>query len=200
MSKNLIRRIGLDPTRRQVIAAGPVMLLSGAVLLSGCAKGISTHAGRRLRSEVSAIPLQFDVRDGFVRLNKYRRKNLLPEFAEDPRLQKAAQDYANLMGSRGLYGHEIGPGTDFKTRIFAVGFDNSAGENIGVGYGSIDEAIQGWIDSAPHRKNMLKAKYTLAGLAYGFNTSGQNERYTHFWVLIMGADDRQTAGQKFLRI
>jgi len=191
MSRHFIRRIGLDPTRRQVIAAGPVMLISGAALLTGCAKGVSTHAGRRLRTEVPSSALQFDVRDGFARLNKIRRKHWLPEFVQDPRLQKAAQDYADLMGSRGLYGHEIGPGTDFKTRIFAVGFNNSAGENLGVGYGSIDEAIQGWIDSPPHKKNMLKAKYTMAGLAYGFNTSGQNDRYTHFWVLIMGADDRR---------
>jgi uncharacterized protein YkwD len=191
MSKHMIRRIGLDPTRRQVIAAGSAMLLSGSALLTGCAKAVSTHAGRRLRSEIDATALQFDVRDGFERLNKVRRKHWLAEFRQDPRLQKAAQDYANLMGSRGLYGHEIGPGTDFKTRIFAVGFNNSAGENLGVGYGSIDEAIQGWIDSPPHRKNMLKPGYTIAGLAYAFNTSGSNEQYTHFWVLIMGADDRR---------
>jgi len=35
------------------------------------------------------------------------RKHWLPEFVMDERLQKAAQDYANLMGERGLYGHRI---------------------------------------------------------------------------------------------
>ncbi|WP_075996864.1 CAP domain-containing protein [Salaquimonas pukyongi] len=187
MGNRLVRRTGLDVRRRQVIAAGPLMLLSGGALLSGCAKGSSSHAGRRLRTDVHAQPLQFDVKDGFARLNKIRRRRLLPEFQMDGRLQKAAQDYADLMGSRGLYGHEIGPGTDFRTRIFAAGFDNSAGENLGVGYGSIDEAIEGWMDSPDHRKNMLKARYRLAGLGYAFNTSGRNERYTHLWVLIMGA-------------
>ncbi|MCB1415527.1 MAG: CAP domain-containing protein [Phyllobacteriaceae bacterium] len=183
-----MRRIGLNPRRREVIAAGPLMLLSGAALLSGCARGSSSHAGRRLRSEIDEQALQFDIEDGFDRLNKIRRRRLLPEFQMDARLQKAAQDYADLMGRRGLYGHEIGPGTDFRTRIFAVGFDNSAGENLGVGYGSIDEAIQGWMDSPAHRKNMLKPRYRLAGLAYAYNTSGRNERYTHLWVLIMGAE------------
>ncbi|MGB7334870.1 MAG: CAP domain-containing protein [Salaquimonas sp.] len=190
MSKHFIRKIGLEPTRRQVVASGSALLFSGsASLLSGCAKGSSSHAGRRLRSEVSATRLQFDVREGFAKLNKIRRKHWLPELRKDDRLQKAAQDYADLMGSRGLYGHEIGPGTDFKTRIFAVGFDNSAGENIGVGYGSVDEALIGWMESSGHRKNMLKSGYTIAGLAYGFNTSGINPRYTHYWVLIMGKDD-----------
>ena len=189
MPNRFIRKIGLDPRRRQVIAAGPVMLLSGAALLTGCACGSSTHAGRRLLSEVDDERLEFDVADGFDRLNAVRRKRLLSPFRIDPRLQKAAQDYADLMGSRGLYGHEIGPGTDFRSRIFAVGFDNSAAENLGVGYRSADEAIEGWITSPPHRKNLFAARYTIAGFAYGFNTSGRNPRYSHFWVLIMGADD-----------
>jgi len=194
MAKRTIRKIGLAPTRRDVMSTGSLMALGSlaavGITLSGCAKGpssgTSTHAGRRARSEVSANALQFDVRDGFAKLNRVRRKHWLGELQQDPRLQKAAQDYANLMGSRGLYGHEIGPGTDFKSRIFAVGFDNSAGENIGVGYGSVDEALQGWMESPGHRKNMLRSRYNLAGLAYGFNTSGRNPRFTHYWVLILG--------------
>ena len=192
----IICNIGYEPSRRDVIAAGSLLLLTASGLLQGCARGSSSHLGdigpdglganRRLRSEVSALPLQFDFADGFEKLNAIRRRHRLPEFSNDPRLQKAAQDYADLMGSRGLYGHEIGPGTDFKSRIFAVGYDNSSGENIGVGYGSVDEALDGWIESKPHKKNMLKRAYTLAGLGYGFNTSGQNPRFTHYWVLIMG--------------
>ena len=141
------------------------------------------------RSPSKPVPLHYDATAGFGKLNAIRKKHRLAIFQNDRRLQKAAQDYANLMGARGLYGHEIGPGTDFKTRIFAVGYNNSAGENIGVGYNSIDKALIGWLDSPGHRKNMLKRQYTLAGLAYGFNTSGKNPRYTHYWVLIMGKDD-----------
>jgi len=42
------------------------------------------------------------------------------------------------------------------------------------------------MDSPGHRKNMLRTRYNLAGLAYGFNTSGRNPQYTHYWVLILG--------------
>lgn len=185
MVKHRIQRIGLDPSRRRIISAG-AMLLLGTASVTGCARGSSSHAGRRSRDQVSATPIFFDKRDVFAKLNRIRRKHLLPEFLPDPRLEKAASDYAALMGKRGLYGHEIGPGTDFKSRILKAGFDGSAGENIGVGYGSIDEALQGWLDSSDHRKIMLKRRYTLAGLGYGFNTSGRNPSYTHFWVLIVG--------------
>jgi uncharacterized protein YkwD len=166
--------------------------LSAVAALQGCVTGNSSHRkNRQSPSATTATRLQFDFADGFNKLNAIRRRNLLPEFQNDPRLQKAAQDYANLMGSRGLYGHEIGPGTDFKSRILAAGFNNSSGENIGVGYSSVDKALKGWLKSPSHRKNMMKRNYNLAGLAYGFNTSGKNPRYTHFWVLNVGKAGRR---------
>jgi uncharacterized protein YkwD len=185
-----------DQTRRQFIGATSIMALSGMVLLQGCVRSSSSHSSSRLgmqqpsASQITVQPLNYDANEGFAKLNAVRTKHFLPRFQVDPRLQKAAQDYANLMGSRGLYGHEIGPGTDFKSRILKVGYNNSSGENIGVGYRSIDDALEGWMNSSGHRKNMLKRQYTVAGLAYGFNTSGRNPRYTHYWVLIMGKPDR----------
>jgi len=183
-------------SRRQFVASTSLMLLSGSLLLQGCARSSSSHSSARVGtrqtspSKMSARPLNYNASEGFAKLNAIRTKHLLPRFQIDPRLQKAAQDYANLMGSKGLYGHEIGPGTDFKSRIYAAGYNNSSGENIGVGYRSVDDALEGWMNSSGHRKNMLKRKYTVAGLAYGFNTSGINPRYTHYWVLIMGKADR----------
>lgn len=186
-------------SRRQVSIFGITALLSGVLLLQGCASsGLSYTPPRpgklpnnkRARSQISEVPLNFNVREGFEKLNAIRAKRLLPQFRQDRRLQKAAQDFANLMGSKGLYGHDIGRGTDFKSRIFAVGYDNSSGENLGVGYRSIDEALEGWLKSPDHRRNMLKPNYTLAGLAYGFNTSSRNPRYTHYWVLIMGQAEK----------
>ena len=195
---------GFEPSRRKVIAGFSLSVVSGCLMLQGCTSNPSGDVGLRPRSEVSAQPLQFDVSEGLAKLNQLRAKRGLAEFQIDPRLQEAAQRHANLMGVTGKYGHDIGRGTDFKTRIFSAGFNQSAGENIGVGYGSVDEAIQGWLESPGHRKNMLKSRYTLAGLAYAFNTSGRNDRYTHFWVLIMGAKDGEPSHEKgrpiFLRL
>ena len=146
--------------RRLLLGQGGLACLSGLVFLQGCVSG-SSHLVEPKRKAPKTVPLHYDAADGFGKLNAIRRKHRLAIFKNDKRLQKAAQDYANLMGTRGLYGHEIGPGTDFKTRIFAVGYNNSAGENIGVGYSSIDKALIGWLDSPGHRKNMLKRQYLL---------------------------------------
>jgi len=99
---------------------------------------------------------------------------------------KAARTHANYMGRHGKFGHEFGPGTRFLKRIHAAGFKDSAGENIGVGYRSLDAAITGWMNSPPHRKIMLKRKFSLAGIAIARNSSGKNIRLDNFWVLIMG--------------
>ena len=130
----------------------------------------------------------FEPGHAFTRLNEARQKHFLQGFKRDERLMQAAQRHAELMGKTGKFGHEFGPGTKFQKRIFAVGFQNSAGENLGVGYRSIDAAIEGWLNSSGHRKILLRRNYTLGGIAYASNTSGKNPRLNHFWVLIVGAE------------
>lgn len=174
-------------SRRNALLAGAGACASLA--LSGCASmfgtsGTSSHAGRRQTGDVT--PLDFDPSAGLNAVNATRRKFLLQSFEPDNRLQKAAQNHADYLARTGKFGHEFGPGTLFLERISAVGFGGSAGENLGVGYGSVDEAIEGWLNSPKHREIMLRAKYDRAGIAYAFNRSGKNPRYTHYWVLIVG--------------
>lgn len=175
----------LTADRRCVLAgAAAAMLLA----LGGCSGGLrtgqSTHAGRR--PEGGAQPLDFDPAQGLAAINKTRRKHLLGEFAPDARLQQAAQNHADYLARTGQFGHEFGGETMFPKRIAAVGFQGSAGENLGVGYGSIEDAIQGWLDSPKHRVIFMRRNYDLGGVAYAFNTSGKNPKYTHYWVMIVG--------------
>lgn len=136
----------------------------------------------------SNVIVDFDANISMDKINQVRRKHFLPEFRFDPRLMAAAERHAELMGSTGKFGHDFGPSTKFKKRIFAVGFENSAGENLGVGYQSIEAAIEGWLNSPGHRKILLKRNYSLGGIAYASNTSGKSPRLNHFWVLIVGAE------------
>jgi uncharacterized protein YkwD len=178
-------------TRRKAhaIVLRAAAALSLGLPLANCARigeGASGHAGRRPAAGVK--PLEFDPVAGLAAVNGARAKFLLGEFAADPRLQQAAQTHADLMASSGNFGHEFGPGTKFPARIAAVDFPGSAGENLGVGYGSIEEAIEGWLNSPKHREILLRRRYNRAGLAYAFNRSGRNPKFTHFWVLIVGEE------------
>ena len=172
--------------RALILCAG----LGASAALSGCASlfsgsGASSHVARRM-SPTNAHPLDFDPGEGLKAVNATRRKFLLQTFDHDSRLQQAAQNQADYLARTGKFGHEFGPGTYFPERIAKVGFQGSAGEDLGVGYGSVDEAIDGWLNSPKHREILLRKRYDRAGIAYAFNHSGRNPRYTHYWVLIVG--------------
>ena len=62
------------------------------------------------------------------------------------------------------------------------------------------DAIEGWLNSPKHREILLRPRYNLAGIAYAFNVSGNNPRFTHFWVLELGQDvDRSSMRGAYLR-
>lgn len=175
------------------------MLALSMTVLGGC---VPTVTGGKVKSaddlQVAKLQLEepvlnasyegeaVDLSQFNKKLNKIRKGRLLSQMIPDSRLMEAAKTHALYMAKHGVFGHEFGPQTRFQKRIFAQGFYDSAGENIGVGYKDMDAAIEGWMNSAGHRRNMLKANYELFGIAYARNVSGKAERLDHFWVLIMG--------------
>jgi len=161
-----------------------------ATLVAACSPTSALNPAKpeKLNQTIDQTVVSFVPDHAFARLNDTRRGHFLSGFKRDERLMEAARRHAELMGRTGKFGHEFGPGTKFKSRIFAVGFDNNAGENLGVGYKSIDEAIEGWLNSPGHRRILLKRNYTLGGIAYARNISGKNPRLNHFWMLIVGRE------------
>lgn len=187
--REMFNHSGLTTRRNALTRLGRLAVgLGGIAALPACTsvltqENATSHAALR-PSDVA--PLDFDPDAGLAAINATRRKFFLQPFAADPRLQLAAQNHADLMARTGQFGHEFGPDTKFPVRMADVGFQGSAGENLGVGYGSIEDAIQGWLDSPKHREILLRRKYDLAGIAYAFNRSGKHPRRTHFWVLEVG--------------
>ena len=163
------------------------LFLLSFFVVSACSPNLG-ESDVKTYAPINNIIVDFDASTSLQKVNQVRKRYFLNGFLPDPRLMEAAQRHADLMGETGKFGHEFGPTTKFKKRIFAVGFNNSAGENLGVGYTSIEKAIDGWLDSPGHRKILLKRNYNLGGIAYAANTSGKNPRLNHFWVLIVGAE------------
>ncbi len=186
-------------SRRETIRSATIVF-AGAVM-SGCSGifgGADSDKDERRVESNGETPLVFNASSGLSKVNEVRRNFALKPFASDPNLQKAAQTHADLMARTGKYGHEIGAGTQFPKRLAAAGFDGSAGENLGVGYRSVEDAIEGWLDSPEHRKILLRRNFDRAGFAYSFNRSGRNPRYTHFWVLLAGR--KLTSGREYMAI
>lgn len=151
------------------------MILSGCLLVvpvplpSGEAPAAA--AGRAASSSEPSLPAT-----GFSQaLNDYRARHGLGPVAADRALTLAAQAHAEDMVARGYFSHTGRDGSNSGDRARRSGCSwGSASENIAWGQRSESEVLQGWADSAGHRRNMLGGGYTR----YGLGRAG-----TH-WVLM----------------
>jgi uncharacterized protein YkwD len=112
------------------------------------------------------------------RINNVRRAHGLRPLSLSPALTKAATRHANSMGNTGYFKHELytptkqNTWTGFSTWIRwywpGPGYTSwSAGENLAWGAPDISagQTVRRWMDSPPHRANLLTAGWRRVGLA-----------------------------------
>mgnify|MGYP003108967569 CR=1 FL=1 len=99
------------------------------------------------------------------RLNRARAEAGGAPLSLDTRLMQAASAHAEFMARRGLLSHEGENGSTFDQRIRAAGYEfTSAAENVAFGASDAVEVVTLWMNSPPHRANILKAEFTNAGI------------------------------------
>jgi uncharacterized protein YkwD len=81
-----------------------------------------------------------------------------------------------------FFSHVSSDGRNFIQRIEAAGYAWwSAGENIAAGYPTIQKAIDGWIDSDGHCKNLMNPDFKEVGVACVSGTAAN--RYGSYWTM-----------------
>lgn len=115
--------------------------------------------------------------------NAFRRTHHLPDVNPDAQLAKAAQYFAEFMSRTDQLGHSV-DGSQPSERVKRFGYQYcSVAENIAYEFNSAglttDELarnlLQGWQNSAGHRKNMLDADVTQTAVAVSL--SSRSGRY-----------------------
>ncbi|MFF0345004.1 CAP domain-containing protein [Kribbella sp. NPDC004875] len=82
-------------------------------------------------------------------------------------LTKAAEAHAADMVDLHYFAHDSLDGRNPFDRMKAAGFKGGAmAENIAVGYTSAAAVVEGWMNSAGHRANILNCSYTMIGIGY----------------------------------
>lgn len=99
----------------------------------------------------------------FAMVNQQRASNGLPPLVSDPVLDNAAYQWANYLRAYGLFEHSSSAWRD--SMIGGSGWVYS-GENIAAGYTSAASVMNGWMNSAGHRANILGRNYVGMGVAY----------------------------------
>ena len=157
-------------------------------LLLGFAVGCGAPGGGAPASHPSAADAgpvagaPSDEENGFARnvltrVNVERQAQNLPALLWDGQLAPVAYAHAKDMQTRHFFAHVNPDGKDpfDRMRDANVSF-SSAGENIAQGQQTPAEVMGAWMNSPPHKANILSADFTMLGVGVRMGADGP------YWV------------------
>ena len=89
-------------------------------MLHGCTTVDLMSGSDIVKTDASIAKVELNVREAMRKISAVRAKHGLGAISSEPRLMKAANNHAKYLGRTGKFGHEFGPSTRFKKRIFDV--------------------------------------------------------------------------------
>ncbi len=100
-------------------------------------------------------------------VNEIRVKNGLHTLTADWELSRVARYKSQDMKDNKYFAHNSPTyGTPYQMmKSFGITY-RSAGENIAQGYSTPQAVVNGWMNSAGHRKNILNSSFTRIGVGY----------------------------------
>ena len=134
----------------------------------------------------AAVP--FDVNEfvdiASANINVMRMENGLEPLQTAPLLQKMCQERADELTKS--YAHSRANGDAWYTILTDYGIDTNcfAGENIAAGYDTPEGVVNGWMNSAGHRKNILNTNYEYFAVGVSYYEDDP-EYYFYYWDLIL---------------
>lgn len=147
--------------------------------------------GRVLRASVLALalaapapvsfaqmPLSIATADARNAINVFRDAAQLGRLDNDPLLMALATQQALAMAASGTMSHTVAG--SLQSRLATGGYGGrAAAENIGYGQSTLAEVYAAWMQSPPHRANILDRRMT----AFGVGAATVNG--VTYWALIL---------------
>lgn len=113
-----------------------------------------------LAGELNGSPeTQAAAKAAFDTINAYRAGNGLAAYKWSNGLEQAAG--VRAVEASQVWAHTRPNGTDYYTVNEAIVY----GENLAKGYSTSESVVQGWIDSPPHKANILDGEFRTAGIS-----------------------------------
>ncbi|KAA5830112.1 CAP domain-containing protein [Saccharopolyspora hirsuta] len=105
-------------------------------------------------------------------VNAERAKRRLHPLTIDERLRRAARWHSADMARRGFFAHQATRGPSPFERMLAAGFEEPGGENIAAGQQTPAAVVRAWMQSIPHRANILHAEFQHIGVGVHIGPDG----------------------------
>ena len=91
--------------------------------------------------------------------------------------------HADDMATNNYFEHEDLQGKSPSDRVRATGYQEKlVGENIAYGPKSVDEVVQGWLDSPGHCENIMDPRFVEMGLGYA---TSHDSKHALYWVQVL---------------
>ena len=128
-----------------------------------------------------ALQLVNDVRTHGVRCGQ-RTLAPAPPLMLSGTLGGVAFGHAADMAEHDYFEHQDLTGASPADRVRAVGYrEKLVGENIAYGPKTLEEVVQGWLDSPGHCENIMDPRFAEMGIAYA---AGRTGRHGLYWVQV----------------
>jgi len=128
-----------------------------------------------------ALELVNDVRAHGTRCGE-RQFAPAPPLALSGTLATVAFGHAVDMAEHDYFEHRDLNGQSPADRVRAVGYrEKLVGENIAYGPKSVEEVVQGWLDSPGHCENIMDPRFAEMGIAF---EAGRSGRHGLYWVQV----------------
>lgn len=114
-------------------------------------------------------------------VNKERAANKLPTLQVDAQLMLAARNHSSNMARQNTGVHVL-DGKGPADRLREVGYRARFwGENIAWGARTPQQVMTGWMQSPPHRANILSPNFESIGMAVAYSSNG-----VPYWTQVFG--------------
>ena len=119
--------------------------------------------------------------------NTYRIQHGCPPLILSAQLSDAAQSHSEDMALSDFFSHTSSDGSTPWERIERTGYRYSlAAENIAAGYTTPEAVVQGWMNSAYHRENILDCNLREIGVGYYYQKDDNGTaNYCHYWTQVL---------------
>lgn len=183
-----IQAVGTNQTRLVVSATNEELALLDGIVPSDLGESDFIGQGFTLKTDNISPPTSDFVQQVLDLTNEFRSQNGLPPLTLNTQLNAAALEQSQDMAQEDFFDHIGLDGSTPATRAQDQGYNFSfIGENIGAGYQTPGEVVQGWINSPGHRENLLNPNYAEIGIGYFYleNDTGF-ENWNHYWTQVFG--------------
>lgn len=127
-------------------------------------------ASERMENEVTTL------------VNQERAKIGCGAVHTDERLRTASRGHSTDMAVNDYFNHTGLDGSSPWDRSRAAGYNQAIGENIAFGYRTAADVMNGWMNSAGHKANILNCAARAIGVGVAFKADG-----TPYWTQLFGS-------------